>query len=67
MPKVESSMIKEIDYKESEKILLIRFNTGKIYQYLGVEKQIFDDMLKAESVGKFFNQTIKNKFEFKPL
>jgi len=63
--KVKSSNIESIGYDEVNKIIEIKFMNGGIYQYEKVEKTIFDDILKAESVGKFFYKNIKSNRNLK--
>lgn len=45
-------------------VLRVVFHTGKIYDYHNVPISLYDDMEKAESVGKFFNREIKGKYKF---
>jgi len=62
-----SSTIQEIGYDDETRNLFIRFfNTGR-YIYTKVPKDIYSEMCKAESVGKFFYGNIKGKFEFKKV
>lgn len=58
--KVNSSAINSIDYKNDN--LFITFNSGRTYRYLNVEKSLVKDFIKADSIGKFFNQKIKNNY-----
>lgn len=73
MVKVESSNISAIGFETNainiEKtgliigILRIKFVYGAIYDYENVPKLLFDDFVKAESVGKFFHNNIRNNFQ----
>lgn len=47
--------------------LVVEFQGGGIYQYENVGGELFEEMAKAESVGKFLNSKIKKSFEFKKL
>lgn len=55
--KVASSHINAVDYQSGN--LLVEFNNGKTYEYANVPETLYNDMLKAESVGKHFNKFIK--------
>jgi hypothetical protein len=55
MVAVESSNIKAIGYDKPTRKLRIQFKSG-LYEYVNVEKQLFDGFLEAESKGKFFQQ-----------
>ena len=36
---------------------------GALYEYTNVDPDLYDNLCKAESIGKFFNEKIKNNFE----
>ena len=40
------------------------FKSGTTYHYSDVPKEVHDDLMKAESKGKFLNTDVKGKFEF---
>ena len=64
---VESSMINKYIYNFTTKSLKVEFNSGTLYEYTNVEPTLYDELCKAESTGKFFNEKIKNNFEFTQL
>lgn len=56
--KVNSSMISEIsDWKEGQ--FDIKFVSGQTYRYFDVPKGIYEKLLTANSIGKFFDLFIK--------
>lgn len=61
--KVESSNIASVGYAYG--ILEIEFNSGAIYQYENVPIRVYDVMMKADSVGKYFNTHIKSKYNYR--
>ena len=62
---VESSNISEIGYNEAEKILAVRFKTGKLYYYLDVPKELWDNLNKAQSIGSFVNANlVKSTYKY---
>jgi len=63
--KIKSSNIKKADYDEEYKVLAITFKKDVVYDYFDVHHETIDEMLKAESVGKFFHANIKNNYECK--
>lgn len=65
MIKVESSNIAKVGYDQTKKVLSIQFESGKTYNYAGVPENVVLDLLFAESIGKYFNQEIKNKYLIK--
>lgn len=57
---VKSSNIAKVRYIDGA--MDIQFANGAVYRYKGVPQEVFDELLKAESVGKFFFSKIKGKF-----
>ena len=50
---VESSMLAAVGYDASLQALVVLYNSGKAYQYLGVTPDIFQGLLEASSKGRF--------------
>jgi len=57
-----------IKYHPETKILEIRFRTGEAYHYLTVPLQVwkryYKEITTGGSSGKFFNENIKDRYEF---
>ncbi len=64
MIKVNSSNIKAVEYLAEEKVLRVLFKNEVLYSYKDVAVEVFENLLKAESVGKFFNDNVKTKYFF---
>ena len=64
---VESSMINRVIYNFPNKTLKIEFNSGSLYEYTNVESEVYENLCKAESQGKFFNEQIKNNYDHTQL
>lgn len=67
MQTVDSSNISSVAYIEGDKSLVVMFKTGKYYKYFNVERVIYEALLKAESVGKFFSAHIRTKYKYEEL
>ena len=65
--KVKSSMINAIQYENEDEILYVEFATGVTWKYDGVQEKVWNELKDAESVGKYFLQNIKNKYEGEKL
>ncbi len=52
---VRSSNIASIGYDEINEILEIVFLSGGIYQYLDVPVYVYEELMDADSHGKYFN------------
>jgi len=60
-PVNQSSTIDEVGAADGN--LLVRFNSGKLYRYIGAAEHCAA-MLTAESAGKYFNANIKPNYTF---
>ena len=58
-----SSMMASYGYDEKARTLSVTVRGGKIYHYAGVGPEVYEDMQKAASVGKFFAAHIKPVFQ----
>lgn len=64
---VESSNLKSVGYNPLEQVLEIEFRSGGVYQYFQVPFDVYEELLKAESKGKYFWSNIRNKYEYKKV
>lgn len=64
MIEVQSSNIKKVGYDKNN--LYVEYNSGT-YEYTQVPKQLYEDLLKAESKGRFMNENIKGKYIYKKI
>jgi len=64
MIKVNSSNVVAIGHDGSD--LYVQYTSGT-YRYVGVSKQLFEDLKNAESKGRFMNQFIKDSFKCERL
>ncbi len=59
---VVSSNIRTIGYEEATQTLEIEFLNSSIYQYYNVPQNIYSEMMKADSKGKFLHFYINNAY-----
>lgn len=64
---VESSNLASIGYDADKQILEIEFNHGGVYQYFDVSQDVYDELMDADSHGKYFVYNIKDEYEFNRL
>lgn len=64
---VKSSNIGAVGYDYQSKTLEVEFNTGAVYQYFEVPTSIYKDLVGAASVGSYFAENIKGKFEYEKV
>ena len=62
---VTSSNIQQVGHQNAD--LFITLNSGGTYRYDGVPESVFEEMLAAQSVGKFSHARIKGQFPYSKL
>ncbi|TRZ80297.1 MAG: KTSC domain-containing protein [Nitrosopumilales archaeon] len=65
--RVKSSNLRSVGYDELTQILEIEFQQGGTYQYFGVSKKIYDNLMKALSHGEYYERFIKNRYRRKKI
>ncbi|MBN3886605.1 MULTISPECIES: KTSC domain-containing protein [unclassified Nostoc] len=60
---VISSMAMAVGYDRNEQILQVEFQSGAVYQYLGVDEDTWEDLHSSDSIGSFYNQEIKGRYD----
>lgn len=60
MKPITSSNLSTIGYDPDQQRLCVQFQTGKCYEYGGVEPETFIKLITAKSHGQAFNALIKN-------
>jgi len=64
---VKSSFFHSVGYDKKSQILEIEFLNGGVYEYSEIPKKLHEDLMAAESHGKYYNQYIKGQFTSKKL
>lgn len=64
---VKSSNIKSVGYDQEQTLLEVEFKSGAVYQYEEVPEDVYQEMLAAESVGKYFNTQVKGSYSEKKV
>lgn len=60
---VPSSFISHIGYVRKDKLLFVRMNpSGRVYIYFNVPYSVCSGFVRAESIGSFYNNNIKDAF-----
>ena len=61
---VDSSNLQSVGYDEQQQILEVEFRNGAVYQYYDCPKPIYDALMSAPSLGRFFNAQIRDRFPY---
>lgn len=64
---VESSLIQAVDYKPEERTLEVSFTSGATYRYDNVPQEVYDELLAADSKGRYFRQHIIGSYPTEKL
>lgn len=64
---VESSAIQEIDYDRDKAKLMVRFQSGERYVYVGVPGEVHRSFVEADSKGRFFQAEIRDRYPYNRL
>ena len=65
MVRVESEAIREIAFDSATQTLTVRFADGDWYSYFEVPEQIHRDFLRAESHGAFFQEYVRDAYDYR--
>ncbi len=64
---VSSSNVQSIGYDDNEQILYVRFLSGSLYIYKGVNLYEFEGLRNAPSVGSYLHRNIKNMYPYERI
>jgi len=62
---VESSHISDVEWDEG--VMTVTFKDGGTYNYYDVPVGIYQEMVAAPSVGRFFKDNVKGAFEYERI
>jgi hypothetical protein len=60
---VDSSSLRSIGYDAATSILEVEFRNGSVYQYANVPSELWARFRHAPSLGKFFQENVRDQFE----
>jgi hypothetical protein len=64
---VQSSTVAEVGYDPATMTLEVVFQNSTVYQYFDVPELVFQELIHADSVGRFLNAQIKNNYRYVKL
>ena len=56
--------MRSVGYDAQSQTLEIEFQSGAVYEYLGVPREVHQELMSAESKGQYFNSEIRDDYEF---
>jgi len=55
-------VIAGLGYERDISTMEVEFRSGRVYQYFMIPAAVFEALLHAESVGRYFNSEIRNRY-----
>lgn len=62
-----SSSLASAGYQTEARVLEVKFQSGATYQYFNVPRDVFAELLAAESKGRYFNANVRACFDYRRL
>ena len=59
---VESTTLAVVAYDEAREVLQLEFRSRTVYRYFGVPARVYEGLLRAQSLGRYFNAEIRGRF-----
>jgi hypothetical protein len=59
---VPSTAIESVRYDDAANTLDIVFKTGRVYRYFAVPATVHQELLGADSKGRYFNEVIRPRY-----
>lgn len=59
----DSTNIARLIYNDETGVLDVEFRSGKTYRYHDVDYDTWNGLIEADSVGRYFNQNIRDRFK----
>ena len=61
---VSSSNVASVGYDAISLTLEVEFKGGSVYQYFDVPEAVYQEMMRASSVGEFMHANIRNQYRY---
>jgi len=62
---LQSSVIAAVAYQGGS--LFVRIKSGEEYEYYDVPKKVYEELIKATSVGYYYNTQVKTQYDFNKI
>jgi hypothetical protein len=64
---LESSVLSAAAYDYETRVLRLTFKSGRVYDYLDVPVQVYNQFMNSHSHGWTFNQVIRRRYKHKRI
>ena len=67
LEQVASSCLSDVGYNHCARVLMLEFQHGGIYYYSDVPPFIYEGLMTAPSLGRFFQRYIRQEYRFERM
>jgi hypothetical protein len=64
---VQSRAIASVGYDRATNVLELELTEGEVYRYFAVPRRVHDELLAADSIGRYFLSQIRNRYGYQRL
>jgi len=64
---VESREIASVGYDAATNVLELEFADGDVYRYYAVPRRVHQELLAAESMGRYFQSQIRDQYGYERI
>jgi hypothetical protein len=64
---VRSSNVYSVGYDPTRQTLEVEFHDGSVYQYYGVPRDVYLDLVNSPSIGSFLARFIKDEYDYERI
>jgi hypothetical protein len=61
---VDSSTMRSVGYEPQGRTLEVEFAVGTVYEYLDVRASVHEELMAAESKGRYFNREVRDMYPY---
>jgi len=65
--RLDSSSLHSVGYVAQTSTMEVAFRNGSVYRYFGVPLKVYEDLLSADSKGRYFIAAIRTSFRFQRI
>lgn len=62
MPALSSSNLAACDYDEAAREMSVTFNSGAVYVYSGVPREVYDGLVASPTPGSYFWRHVRGSY-----
>ena len=64
---VDSAALETVAYDPETRLLTLTFHSGGVYEYVNVAQTVWEELLRAESKGQFFHDSIRDHYAYRKV